>query len=103
MADPDSGAGNERTALAWQRTALGVVAGSAILARLTFARLGLLALVTVAIALPIGLWIFLESRARYRHDAGIHLRPRSRGGRSPFTLSLATMAIGFTELAALLV
>ena len=40
----DPGVGNERTALAWQRTALALVAGSAILTRLTFDRLGAVAL-----------------------------------------------------------
>ena len=98
----DAGAGNERTALAWQRTALALVAGSAILSRLTFDRLGLLAVVSVAVAAPIGLWIFLESRGRYWHDAGVRARPRPRGGRAPLALTIAVVTVGLTELAAML-
>ena len=100
--EPDPGLGNERTALAWQRTALSLLAGSAILARLTFDRLGPVALLSVAVAGPVGLWLFLESRGRYRHDAGVRRRPRSRGGRAPLALAVATVAAGLTELTALM-
>ncbi len=55
MEHPDPGIGNERTALAWQRTALAVLAAAAILSRLTFDRLGLLALVSVGASAPIAL------------------------------------------------
>ncbi len=103
MAVTDPGAGNERTALAWQRTALALVAGSAILSRLTFERLGAVALASVILAAPMGLWVFVESRGRYAHDAGINRRPQSRGGRAPLTLTIATLIVGFTELLALLV
>ncbi len=98
----DPGIGNERTALAWQRTALSLIAGSAVLTRLTFDRLGLLALVSVGVAAPLGLWLFLESRGRYEHDAGLSRRPLRRGGRAPLALALATSAVALTELAALL-
>lgn len=100
IADP--GQANERTALAWQRTALSLVAGSALLTRLTFERLGPLALVSVGVALPLSLWVFLESRGRYAHDAGLRRRTRSRGGRAPTALMVATVAIAATELAAVL-
>ena len=103
MAVTDPGVGNERTALAWQRTALSLVAASAILTRLTFDRLGAVALTSVLLAAPLGLWIFLESRGRYEHDAGISRRARSRGGRAPLTLTIATVIVGLTELLALLV
>ncbi len=99
----DPGIGNERTALAWQRTALAVLAAAAILSRLTFDRLGLLALVSLGASAPIALWLFMESRGRYLHDAQVRVRPRPRGGRAPLTLTIATLAIGLTELAALLV
>lgn len=103
MSTPDPGVGNERTALAWQRTALALVAGSAILTRLTIDRLGAAALVSVLLAGPMGLWIFVESRRRYAHDAGIRQRPRSRGGRGPLTMTVGTVVVGSTELLALLV
>lgn len=98
---PDPGLGNERTALAWQRTALALVAGSAILARLTFDRLGVLALVSVVVALPLSVWVLVESRGRYAHDAGVRRRRRPRGGRAPAALTVATAVLALTELAAL--
>jgi len=100
MAPTDPGVGNERTALAWQRTALSLAGGSAILARLTLDRLGVAALLSVAVAAPLALWVFWESRGRYRHDADIDRRSRSRGGRAPFAITLAALVLGFSELAA---
>jgi uncharacterized membrane protein YidH (DUF202 family) len=96
----DPGFGNERTALAWQRTALSLAGGSAILARLTLDRLGAAALVSVAVAAPLALWVLWESRGRYRHDADIDPRSRSRGGRAPLAITLATLVVGFCALAA---
>lgn len=87
----DAGESHERTALAWQRTALALVAGSAVLTRLTFERLGLLALLSVGVAAPLGLWLFLVSRGRHRFEA------------APLVLTLATSAVALVEIAALLV
>jgi uncharacterized membrane protein YidH (DUF202 family) len=98
----DDGRANERTALAWQRTALSLAAASALLSRLTFDRLGLMALLSV-FALPLSVWVLLESRWRYSHDAGVQLRLRSRDGRAPAALTVATAVTAATELAALLV
>jgi hypothetical protein len=102
MASGDQGAQNERTALAWQRTALSLLAGSAAVCRLTIDRLGPLALMCVVVAAPAAGWVFLESRGRYRHDAEIQARERPRGGRAPAALALVTTTIALTELAALL-
>ena len=96
----DDAAGNERTALAWQRTALSLAAASALLSRLTFDRLGLTALLSI-LALPLSLWVLVESRRRYSHDAGVPVRRRSRDGRAPAALALATAATVATELVAL--
>lgn len=85
-----TGESQERTALAWQRTALALIAGSAVLTRLTFERLGLLALVSVGVAAPLGLWLFLTSRGRFRHEA------------APLVLAAATSAVALVEIAALL-
>jgi uncharacterized membrane protein YidH (DUF202 family) len=98
----DDGRGNERSALAWQRTALSVMTVSALMTRLTFESLGWVALLN-AIALPLSVSVLLESRLRYSHDAGIRLRRRSRDGRAPAALALATAAMAATELVALLV
>lgn len=96
----DLGVSNERTALAWQRTALALMAGTAIMARLTYSQLGWLALVVLSVALLLGFWVFLESWLRYTHHAGIRFRARPRGGRAPASLAVATILIAGTELAA---
>jgi uncharacterized membrane protein YidH (DUF202 family) len=101
MSDP--GAQNERTALAWQRTALSLMAGSAVLARLTYERLGLLSLAGVSIAFVLSCWVFWESPRRYAHSAGVRLRRRDRGGRSSVALTVSVALIALTELAAIAV
>ena len=98
----DPGLQNERTALAWQRTALSMLAGSAILARLTWSSAGVSALALLTIAAALSLWVFVESRLRYAQSAGVRLRSRPRGGRGPLTVALATALIAGAELIALL-
>lgn len=100
--EPEAGVYNERTSLAWQRTALALVAGSAIVARLTLDRLGPVAVASLVLVLPLALWVMLESRGRYTRHAGV-ARPRSRGGRAPTALVLATVILALTELAAVVV
>jgi uncharacterized membrane protein YidH (DUF202 family) len=102
MASDDAGAGNERTALAWQRTALALLAGAALLTRLTLDRLGWFALASVLVAGPLAGWVFVESRLRYAHTAQVRSRAGPRGGRAPFVLMLATVVIATVEIAALL-
>jgi uncharacterized membrane protein YidH (DUF202 family) len=99
----DPGAQNERTALAWQRTALSLMAGSAVLARLTYERLGLLSLACVLLAFVLSGWVFWESRGRYAHSAGVRMRGRDRGGRSGAVLTIAVVSIAVTALAAVVV
>jgi uncharacterized membrane protein YidH (DUF202 family) len=99
--EPSPTVPNERTALAWQRTALALLAGSAIVARLTVDRIGVLAVLSLVVVLPLATWVMVESRGRYAHDAGVRQRQRPRGGRAPFVLAAATMLIALTELAAL--
>jgi uncharacterized membrane protein YidH (DUF202 family) len=99
----DTGVGNERTSLAWQRTALSIVACAAILTRLTSSALGIFSLVSLAIGLAVALWLFVEGRARYRHRHGHSIRRRARSGLAPLALMLAALVLGGTELAALLV
>jgi uncharacterized membrane protein YidH (DUF202 family) len=101
MPTEDPGAGNERTALAWQRTALALVAGAALLTRLTLDRLGWFAVVSVVVAGPLAGWVFVESRLRYAQAAAVRARPRPRGGRAPLALALATVVVATVELAAL--
>lgn len=98
----DTGLSNERTALAWQRTALSLVAGAAILGRLTFDRLGWLAISLLAIAIGLCIWVFAESRWRYAQQRGLRTRGRQRGGRAAFALALAMCLMALTEATALL-
>lgn len=97
----DPGLANERTALAWQRTALATLAGAGIVARLTWTDLGAAAAVVLGMAGLLGLWVFVESWARYTHAAGTRRRPRSRGGRAPAAVAAAVALVAATELVAL--
>lgn len=97
----DVGLVNERTSLAWQRTALALVAAAAILARLTFDRVGWLAAGMLGVAVLLGLWVFAESRWRYRQHLGRRHRSRGRGGRAAFALTVATALIAVVELVAI--
>jgi hypothetical protein len=60
-----SGVQNERTALAWQRTALSLAAAEAALARLTYDRAPILSTVSLVVILPLTAWVFAASRRRY--------------------------------------
>lgn len=97
----DGGLANERTALAWQRTALSLVAAAAILGRLTFAQLGWVAIAMLGLAIMLCLWVFAESRWRYAQQLGLRQRTRERGGRAALFLVVATCLIAITEMAAL--
>lgn len=94
----DRGLANERTALAWQRTALSIVAAAAIMGRLRWQSGGVAAVLLLGTALILSAWVIFESYARYTHDAGSRRRRRSRGGRGPLFLALATAFIGIAEI-----
>lgn len=100
----DLGVSNERTALAWQRTALALTAGTAIMARLTYSELGWIGLVGLSVALPVSIWVFGESWARYSHHAGLRIQRACsrRGGRAAALVAVATILIADTELVVLL-
>jgi hypothetical protein len=102
MAGQDPGGGVERTALAWQRTALAVVGGSVAVARLRFEAIGVVGLVFLTLSAVVSLSVLLESRGRHPHRGGLRVRPRPRGGRAALALALAVSAIGATELFSLL-
>lgn len=110
---PDRGAQPERTALAWQRTALATAAGSAIVARHTVGPLGPGALIVMAVSIGLALTAFVLGRRRYvagptgsrLTTAGVRHRwalPR-RDGVAPALLSLAVAGIALTELTAILI
>lgn len=94
---------NERTALAWQRTALSLLASAAIMARLTWSELGALAALPLGAAVLLSGWVFWESRGRYAHHAGARPGVGARGGRAPAALTVAIALIAVAELGALAV
>ncbi len=98
----DPGVGNERTALAWQRTALSLVAGSAVVARLTVGSLGPAALACLVFSALVGMWVLAESRGRYERDGDLRHRAHPRGGRAAFGLAAATTVVCLTQLVAVL-
>ncbi|TYL44851.1 DUF202 domain-containing protein [Nocardioides sp. BGMRC 2183] len=100
--DTDTGLSNERTALAWQRTALSLMVAAAVMGRLSFGRLGEIAMLPLGIAAVLSAWVFVESRGRYDDAAQRRRRPRPRGGRAPLALAVATVLIAGTEIAAFL-
>ncbi|HWG93127.1 MAG TPA: DUF202 domain-containing protein [Mycobacteriales bacterium] len=97
----EQGRANERTELAWQRTAVSLVVAAALLGRLTFDRLGVGAVVGVGAAVLLALPVLVVGRRRYARDAGLRPRTRPRDGRAPAALALTTVLLGATELAAL--
>ncbi|MEV0678973.1 DUF202 domain-containing protein [Actinosynnema sp. NPDC050436] len=94
----DRGAQNERTALAWQRTALAMIAGSAVLARLTVPRVGLAAVVGMGVTAALGIVVLVAARWRYREGR----RGRRTGAVLPAAVAAGTVVMVLVELAALL-
>lgn len=92
---------NERTALAWQRTALSLLAAAAAVARLTYEELGTWSLLCLLLTLPFGAWVFRESRRRYRNSAAPHQRS-GRGGRAAMCACVMIVVIGGLELATII-
>lgn len=88
------GTATERTTLAWQRTALAVLAGALLIARLSFEDLGGLSVLVVVVAVPLAVWVVAESRWRAR-------RGTVRGGRAAAVLTAAVVVLAVGELAAL--
>lgn len=107
----DPGLQAERTGLAWQRTALSVAAGSIAAARISYEDVGRLALLNVAIALPLALWVYVGSRLRPQHRptrqpaARWHVpldRWRPGVGVEGAVLGAAVLVLGTVELVAVL-
>ncbi len=99
------GLANERTALAWQRTALSVVAAALVVARLSIERVGVLVLVVAVAGVVLGGWVAVEGLGRYRSRHGLAGSPgsgvRGRGGRATALLTVTVVLVALTELAAI--
>ena len=98
----DAGLSNERTGLAWQRTALALVAGTAIVGRLTLPAVGPVSLACLVVNGSLGLWTFAEGRSRYAQGSGRRLRSRPRGGRAAAATAAATLLLCLTEAVAVM-
>ncbi|MGH3360633.1 MAG: DUF202 domain-containing protein [Nocardioidaceae bacterium] len=83
------GAQNERTSLAWSRTALSVVVTAAIVSRFAVESIGPVALLAVVAAVPVSTWLVLTSRHRYRRRLDWTTREplRIRDGRFEFAVA----------------
>jgi uncharacterized membrane protein YidH (DUF202 family) len=98
----DPGLQNERTELAWHRTALALLTASLLLFRLTVERLGPVAVLSVLVAVPLTFWVLVRSRLRYRwHHAAAAYAP-TRDGRSVVSLTVAIVTMTATELVGIL-
>jgi len=92
----------DRTALAWQRTALSIVAAVAILMRLTLDRLGVLAVVVLGVSALVSAGVFAESWWRYGRKRRTRYSARSHGASVPLALTIAASLLAATELTATL-
>jgi uncharacterized membrane protein YidH (DUF202 family) len=98
----DPGGQNERTSLAWQRTALSIAAGSAILARLTFADIGVWALAVFGVSLVLSTLTLVSTRWEYRRRATLPApRLRLHQGTRAALLTANVLILCLAEIAAL--
>lgn len=95
------GVQNERTALAWQRTALSLLVATAALARFAYERVGYGGL-SCLVALPIALFVFRESGRRYRHRDATDTDPHARGGVAGLALVAVIVVLCLTGIAIVL-
>jgi uncharacterized membrane protein YidH (DUF202 family) len=94
---------NERTALAWSRTALSLLAAAAAITRVTYSAFGMYSVLCIVLNIPLAAWVLWVSQARYRHKAGLRQRRVGRGGAAAFSLTVMTVTVGLTQFVALVV
>lgn len=97
----DPGVQNERTALAWQRTALSMMAASIAATRLAYGAVGPLALADLLVALPLSAAVLWVSRVRYRKRAGLNPAAPWSTGLIGALLVASLLVVAAIELAAL--
>jgi uncharacterized membrane protein YidH (DUF202 family) len=101
----DAGVQNERTALAWQRTALAMFGAILVAARLGFRQWPVATVLALAPALGLSAVMLGLSGRRYRraHAALLGNGQVGPGGRLPFFAAAAITLLGLAALAAVLV
>lgn len=95
---PDAGGvSNERTALAWTRTALALMSTALVAGRIVLDRLGALAVVLTVVAVPLAAAVLVAAARRYRAS----LRPGAPtpDGRVPGLVSALVVVLAVTEAA----
>lgn len=97
----DAGVQNERTALAWQRTALALFGGVLLAARLGFRQWPVATALVLAPALALSVAMLRLSGRRYRQaHAALNGSARPPGGRLPLFAAAAITLLGLAALAA---
>jgi len=100
----DAGVQNERTALAWQRTALALFGTVVLAARLGFRQWPVATAVALAPALGLSLAMLRLSSRRYRQaHAALNGADRAPGGRLPLFAATSITLLGLAALAAVVV
>lgn len=98
----DPGLQPERSALAWQRTALAVAVGALVLARILAPSFGMFALGPALVGLAVAGYIATRAKRRYYHHHKILVahgdRVRLADGALPAVLSLSVVLGGATAL-----
>ncbi|TFV53964.1 DUF202 domain-containing protein [Geodermatophilus sp. DF01-2] len=109
MSDPvggelfDPGAQNERTALAWRRTALALLAAALVGARLLVSDGWAAGLWAVVLVLPASAWVLWMANRRYaKASAALAGRTALPDGRLPTAVAAVTVGLGLMELQYLL-
>lgn len=99
----DPGVQNERTALAWQRTALALLAGALLTARIAATDSPAVGLALAVVALAVAPGLLLAARYRYARCArALHATRPVGDGRLPATAAALAIGLGLTELLHLL-
>jgi uncharacterized membrane protein YidH (DUF202 family) len=94
----DPGRQPERTALAWQRTALALAAGTIVVGRLTFSSAGAVAVLVVALGVGHAAVIFATAHQHYRIRTGAVRSRRWPTGVHAAILTAQATVLGLLEL-----
>lgn len=96
----DSGAQNERTSLAWTRTALALLVGVVLATRLAAEPMGAVAVAFGAVVAPVAGVILVMARRRYkRAHVALHHEASLPDGRLPAMVAVVTALLAVLEVA----
>ncbi|MGH8775483.1 MAG: DUF202 domain-containing protein [Jiangellaceae bacterium] len=92
------GLSGERTALAWVRTALALLAAVLLAGRLAADRLGVVAAAFVLLAVPMAAVVLAGARRRYRAAHAAPAPTSGRDGRLPASVAVLVVVLALAEL-----